>query len=106
MTDESFASKHWDLDSHEVSLRAVNGRGLPNTPKSGRLDYLATRGFCSQPGVFEQEGFFGVIFFLNAETFLVSVRRNHVFCFHMNAQSSSVKGSSPGTQNSDAVEWL
>lgn len=62
MRDKSFASQHQDLDSHEVSLRAVNGRDPPNSPKSGRIDCLATRGLCSQSGIFEQEGFFGVCF--------------------------------------------
>lgn len=42
---QKLPSQHWELDCHEVSLRAVNGRDPPNTPKSGRLDCLASRCF-------------------------------------------------------------
>lgn len=74
MRDISFASQHWDPDSHEVSLRAVNARDPPNPPKSGRLDCLATRGLCSQAGGFEQEGFFGVT--RNVSGFRKDVRKS------------------------------
>lgn len=94
------------LDSHEASLWAVNGRDPPNTPKPGRFDCLATRELCNQPGVLEQEGFFGIIFSepRNVSEFRKDVRKKTFFCFHVDSQSSSVKGSSPRTQNSDAVE--
>lgn len=61
----------------------MNGRDPPNTPKSVRLDYLATRRLCSQPGVFEQEGFFGVIFSepRNVSGFRKDVRKKPRFMF-------------------------